>query len=317
MIKPPGGFAWPEMPIFDQSNGTKVTFKLDDSKKEDKVQVFKIASAEDSDSIFEDMSNNEQIKKLKAVADDYDSEGYGDEMGEGEYSFEDDEYCGEQENKPQKLPLETILEEDSILKKPTPDQKKVSEKLPKKKIVKSRSGSRERRIQSAKPLSRPAPSRSKWPEMSGAEKKVAEADAYLNMMKGLEKDIGHVKFKQSVYTKDLERQLDMSQMSAWTGDDGARRERPKTSKGRDLSMPREPEQMAETILTLRNEKNILAEQVKLLKTTVFRLKKQIVTLEDTISNSVPDFIKYNDPCSTQPNDVEGLLNALSRFKRQN
>jgi hypothetical protein len=31
--------------------------------------------------------------------------------------------------------------------------------------------------------------------------------------------------------------------------------------------------MAETILTLRNEKNIKDEQIKLLKTTIFRLKK--------------------------------------------
>jgi hypothetical protein len=61
--------------------------------------VFKIASAEDSDSIFEDRLNNDQIGKLKAVEDDYDSEEYGEEFAEGEYSFEDEEFA-EQENKP-------------------------------------------------------------------------------------------------------------------------------------------------------------------------------------------------------------------------
>jgi hypothetical protein len=28
-------------------------------------------------------------------------------------------------------------------------------------------------------------------------------------------------------------------------------------------------------------------------------------------------MKYKDPCSTQPNEVEGLLNALNRYKKQN
>jgi hypothetical protein len=188
-IRPPGGSAWPEMPLYEQSTGTKVTFKLEGQKpadrEEEKGQVFKIASADDSDSIFEDRLKEDQIKKLKEVEDEYDDEDYGADLAEGEYSFEDEDYSGEQEyNRPQKLPLETILEEDSVLKKATPDQKKVSEKLPKKKVVsKSRSGSRDKRIKSAKqPSTKPAQAYTQWPGMSDAERKVAEADAYLKKL---------------------------------------------------------------------------------------------------------------------------------------
>ena len=41
-----------------------------------------------------------------------------------------------------------------------------------------------------------------------------------------------------------------------------------------------------------------------------------MTLEDSLANQ-PEFIRYQNPCDTQPNDVEGLLNALNRLKRQN
>jgi hypothetical protein len=63
-------------------------------------------------------------------------------------------------------------------------------------------------------------------------------------------------------------------MSNWTGDDVTSKiDRPITAHGRDLSVPKDPDTMAETILSLRNEKNIKDEQIKLLKTTIFRLKK--------------------------------------------
>ena len=47
-----------------------------------------------------------------------------------------------------------------------------------------------------------------------------------------------------------------------------------------------------------------------------RLKKQVVTLQDREPYQ-PDFIKYQDPTSMQPHDVEGLLAELRRMKRDN
>jgi hypothetical protein len=37
------------------------------------------------------------LKKLKAVEDDYDSDEYGAQLGEGEYSLDEGEYSGEHE----------------------------------------------------------------------------------------------------------------------------------------------------------------------------------------------------------------------------
>lgn len=80
----------------------------------------------------------------------------------------------------------------------------------------------------------------------------------------------------------MEKQLELSQMSAWTSDEvnlnnkevkhGAKRLIDKILK---VNEP-DREEMVETIITLRQQKNIHEEQIKLLKTTVFRMKKQIV-----------------------------------------
>jgi hypothetical protein len=88
--------------------GTRVTFKLEDfasfkkppqsqsaKEVEEKASVFKIASAEDSDSIFEDHLQEDKLKKLRAVEDDYDSDEYGGQLGENDYSLDEGEYSGE------------------------------------------------------------------------------------------------------------------------------------------------------------------------------------------------------------------------------
>ena len=94
--------------------------------------------------------------------------------------------------------------------------------------------------------------------MSDAERKVAEADVYLKRLKDKEQELSHVKFRDSVYTREMEKQLELSQMSAWTGDEVAapkKHDRPKTSRGRDPQQP-DPEKLAQTIVTLRQEKNV-------------------------------------------------------------
>ena len=50
-----------------------------------------------------------------------------------------------------------------------------------------------------------------------------------------------------------------------------------------------------------------------------RLKKQVVTLQATSSNAAvqPDFVKYRDPTSMQPYDVERLMAELRRIKKEN
>lgn len=53
--------------------------------------MFKIASAEDSDSIFEDHLQEDKLKKLRAVEDDYDSDEYGGQLGENDYSLDEGE----------------------------------------------------------------------------------------------------------------------------------------------------------------------------------------------------------------------------------
>lgn len=114
--------------------------------------------------------------------------------------------------------------------------------------------------------------------MSDAERKVAEADVYLKRLNEREQEINHVKFRDSVYTREMEKQLELSQMSAWTGDEiGAaskKPDRPRTSRGRDPKQP-DSEKLVETIVTLRQEKNVHEEQIKLLKTAIMRLKKQL------------------------------------------
>lgn len=95
------------------------------------MSTFKIASAEDMDSMFEDHLQSDKLKNMMDVDEDFDSDEYG-QQDDHDYSFEDYDYAAEQEySKPQQLPLETILEEDSVHKKNTPDQKKPSKKPPK------------------------------------------------------------------------------------------------------------------------------------------------------------------------------------------
>ena len=57
----------------------------------------------------------------------------------------------------------------------------------------------------------------------------------------------------------------------------------------------------------------------MLKTTIMRLKKQVVTLQDASSNSAvqPDFVKYHDPTSMQPYDVKRLMAEPRRLKKEN
>ena len=48
--------------------------------------------------------------------------------------------------------------------------------------------------------------------------------------------------------KEIEKQLELSQMSEWTQE--AKPERPKTAHGRDLSQPKDPYEMSQTIYNL-------------------------------------------------------------------
>jgi hypothetical protein len=99
--------------------------------------------------------------------------------------------------------VETILEEDSVIKKATP-QKKTKHASPKR-IKKSRSVSCERKVHSNKPPTKPVQAQSAWPELSDAERKVAEADVYLKRLNDKEKEKNHVKFRESVYTREMEK----------------------------------------------------------------------------------------------------------------
>ena len=122
------------------------------------MQIFKIASADDSDSIFEDPKD--PIKPLRDVDDDFDSDEYGDQMDDN-YDDEDD-FANEMDSKPQKLPLETILEEDSIIKRATPPDYKKSSEAPKAKRMPIKSNSRERRKRPKKSPSK----QGEWPEQT-------------------------------------------------------------------------------------------------------------------------------------------------------
>jgi hypothetical protein len=46
--------------------------------------------------------------------------------------------------------------------------------------------------------------------MSDAERKVAEADVYLKRLNDREQEITNVKFRDSVYTREMEKQLELS-----------------------------------------------------------------------------------------------------------
>lgn len=95
-----------------------------------------------------------------------------------------------------------------MIKKATPQKKTKS--TTKKRMTKSRSNSRERRIHSTKPPTKPIQPYSAWPEMSDAERKVAEADVYLKRLNDREQEITNVKFRDSVYTREMEKQLELS-----------------------------------------------------------------------------------------------------------
>ena len=133
---------------------------------------------------------------------------------------------------PQKLPLETILEEDSIIKKATPPKtgkikprsRSGSSKPPKKKESKgsakkprSRSGSNKPRPSSGVVKAK-KPARN-WQDLTDAERKVAEADVYLQKLSDKQEDILNQKFLEAVMSKDMAQKLELSQFSSWTGDE--------------------------------------------------------------------------------------------------
>ena len=142
-------------------------------------------AGEDSDSIFEERLQND------AKFEDMDYEDYDDEQ------WNLDDYNEMNEQAPEQLPLETILEENSQMKDSPPQQttSKVPNKRPAsgakpRKHSKTRGSSPSKRATSPLKQSKTAkgktmhqsPSSRRYPEMSEHERKLAESDAYLRKL---------------------------------------------------------------------------------------------------------------------------------------
>lgn len=97
--------------------------------------------------------------------------------------------------------------------------------------------------------------------MTDAERRVAEADAYLQRLEEKQEDIQNEKFRDLVYTKEMEKKLELSQMSQWTEDitlvnkEVKKGQKRLMDKALKASEP-EREAMVETIISLRQQKNI-------------------------------------------------------------
>lgn len=105
----------------------------------------------------------------------------------------------------------------------------------------------------------------KYPELTESERKLAEADAFLR------------KLQQKKLPKPQEKDPQISEMSAWTGESviniNASPERKKNhvDEIHKANLP-DKEALFNDIMTLRQVRNVHEEQIRLLKTTVARYK---------------------------------------------
>ena len=131
--------------------------------------------------------------------------------------------------------------------------------------------------------------------MTEHERKLAKADAYLRKIQPKATTLGQQRMKL-VYKKEkvgqLEKDMEMSQLSTWTAEsqyniDAKEKEILKRKRQTILSeitrtgLP-DREQLIDTIVALRVEKNHHEEETRMLKVSCARLKKQLVqALEQT------------------------------------
>ena len=84
--------------------------------------------------------------------------------------------------------------------------------------------------------------------------------------------------------------------------------------------------MAETIVALRQTKNVQEEQIRILKVTCARLQKSLfIAQEDAQKDARADWIKHNIETSagakgqsvglTKPMDLEGAMHEITRLKK--
>ena len=190
---------------------------------------FKIVAGEDSDSIFEERL--QQDGKFEDMDyDDYDDEDWAL-----------DAYDEMNEQAPEQLPLETILEENSQMKDSPPQANTTKAgngagtTKPRRPATGSKASKGHKR--SPSPRKRPAtspskakpapkgktmhqsPSSRRYPEMSEHERKMAESDAYLRKLhaKSAKSRPGLVVIQKRENKRDMA-DAEESQMSAWTAE---------------------------------------------------------------------------------------------------
>ena len=250
---------------FDQEKGLEkdgnAVFELG---AEEETAKFKIVAGEDSDSIFEDHLQQE-AKYEDMNLNDYDDEGWGV-----------DDYYDMNEQQPEQLPLETILEEGSVIKDspPQPAPSKAPAKPPKQKTTKARPASAKKKLPPQPPQQQQraktfyqGPGARKYPEMSESERRLAESDAFLRKLNQKQAKLRGSQRSQRI--SEFEKELELSQMSAWTGEsifnvDAKEKETIKRKQQTILDeiykagMP-DREELLDTIMHLRQEKNVREE----------------------------------------------------------
>ena len=132
-----------------------------------------------------------------------------------------------------------------------------------------------------------SPTSKRYPEMSEHERKLAESDAYLRKIKP--KGDNAARQRQQLLQRrekpQFDKEAELSQISNWTGESqfnvGAAEMLKKKHQSKVLGdiyrtgLP-DREQLVDTIVVLRQEKNMFEEEIRLLKVTCAKLKRQIL-----------------------------------------
>ena len=123
------------------------------------------------------------------------------------------------------------------------------------------------------------------PQRAASEAKLNQSDMYLKRLQQNQYRIKRTENREKL--KELERELELSQMSSWTGDSliniqkQGKVERIKGQKSKiidDLQSVTLPdrETLLDTIVNLRQQKNVYEEQLQLFKVSNARYKKLLI-----------------------------------------
>ena len=162
---------------------------------------------------------------------------------------------------------------------------------------------------------------------------MAEADAYLRKIQPAKNTMA--KQRQMLLSKkekaaSFDKEAELSQLSSWTGESQFNidsREALRKKAGRNLDdiykagLP-DREALVDTIVTLRQEKNIHEEEIRLLKVNNAKLKRDlyIARAEQGNDGIRSDWLKQQHETSgvpplMMPTDLENSLNEVRKLKR--